>query len=286
VSARPPVIIIGMHRSGTTMVTRMLQELGLFVGAKTDENWEPPFFRHVNDWLLTQCGGRWDHPEPIRDLIDSPRVRELVTDYLKSYVNGPRAASFFGLRGLRRRGREAIMSGPWGWKDPRNTFTLPLWLDVFPRAKVIHIYRHGIDVANSLARRWKKSIEKRSARFDSRRRMYAIRPQSGGFAESYRCGTLEGALMLWEEYVNEARRHVSAMGEAAFEIQYESFLDDPAKALVQLAAFARLGATREQIMRTAGGVKRERAYAYREENGLVQFAHEKAARLAACGYSA
>ncbi|MCS5697200.1 sulfotransferase [Desulfofundulus thermocisternus] len=31
---RPPIIIIGMHRSGTNMLTRMLEELGLFVGER------------------------------------------------------------------------------------------------------------------------------------------------------------------------------------------------------------------------------------------------------------
>lgn len=31
-----PVIIAGMHRSGTTMITRMLEEAGLFVGKRKD----------------------------------------------------------------------------------------------------------------------------------------------------------------------------------------------------------------------------------------------------------
>ena len=39
---------------------------------------------------------------------------------------------------------------PWGWKDPRNVFTLPLWLRVFPEAKIIYIVRNGVDVAASL----------------------------------------------------------------------------------------------------------------------------------------
>ena len=29
-----PIIILGMHRSGTTMITKMLENLGLFVGAE------------------------------------------------------------------------------------------------------------------------------------------------------------------------------------------------------------------------------------------------------------
>jgi len=43
-SGRPPIVIIGMHRSGTSIVTRMLGQLGLFVGKKKDMNHEALFF--------------------------------------------------------------------------------------------------------------------------------------------------------------------------------------------------------------------------------------------------
>ena len=285
-SGRPPVIIIGMHRSGTTMVTRMLASLGLFVGARTDENCEPHFFRYINDWLLTQCGGRWDEPTAMCHLLNSPRARALVVDYLRSYLCSPRCVSFFGMRGLWQRGRESAMAGMWGWKDPRNTFTLPLWLELFPEARVIHVYRHGIDVAKSLVTRWEKSIRKRVVRFLSRRPLYVLRPQSGGFAESYRCATLEGALSLWEEYVTESRRHVAAMGSNAIEVQFETFLDQPAPTLERLASFAGLDSASEQIVRTASGARRERAFAYRDQNDLLSFARQKADQLAAGGYTA
>jgi hypothetical protein len=39
-----PVIILGMHRSGTTMVTKLLEEVGLFVGDRLDENHEAVLF--------------------------------------------------------------------------------------------------------------------------------------------------------------------------------------------------------------------------------------------------
>lgn len=185
-----------------------------------------------------------------------------------------------------RGGREAVMMGPWGWKDPRNTFTLPLWLDLFPRAKVIHIFRHGIDVAKSLSTRWEKSVRKRETRFQSRRRLYAVRPQTGGFAESYRCATLEGALALWEEYVTEARRHVALLGSAGVEVQYESFLEQPGPTLERLAEFAGLTPTREEVANSASGVRRERAFAYREESDLLRFARQNADQLAVCGYTA
>ena len=40
-----------------------------------------------------------------------------------------------------------------GMEDSRSTLTLPVWLSIFPEARVIHIVRNGIDVGMSLQRR-------------------------------------------------------------------------------------------------------------------------------------
>lgn len=39
-----PIIILGMHRSGTTMITQLLENLGLFVGTEKEVNHEALFF--------------------------------------------------------------------------------------------------------------------------------------------------------------------------------------------------------------------------------------------------
>ena len=51
-SNRPPVIILGMHRSGTSMITGFLQKLGLFVGEELDDNNESLFFFKLNHWMF------------------------------------------------------------------------------------------------------------------------------------------------------------------------------------------------------------------------------------------
>jgi hypothetical protein len=56
-SACYPIIIISMHRPGTTMIDRMLEDLGLFVGKRREENHEALFFKRNNDWLLKKSGG-------------------------------------------------------------------------------------------------------------------------------------------------------------------------------------------------------------------------------------
>ena len=55
-----PIIIVGMHRSGTTMITDMLQQLGLFMGWVLQENSEALFFVQRNERLMNACGGSWE----------------------------------------------------------------------------------------------------------------------------------------------------------------------------------------------------------------------------------
>jgi hypothetical protein len=41
----------------------------------------------------------------------------------------------------------------WGWKDPRNSLTLPFWQRLIPRMRYVLCLRNPIDVAASLRRR-------------------------------------------------------------------------------------------------------------------------------------
>ena len=45
--------------------------------------------------------------------------------------------------------------------------TLPIWLSLFPEARLIYIVRHGVDVASSLMVRERKLLQKRKERFES-----------------------------------------------------------------------------------------------------------------------
>jgi hypothetical protein len=78
-TARPPVIVIGMHRSGTSLVAGMLAQLGVYMGpiqlpaAEAGERNEGLFTSgyaeaeelHVlNERLLARAGGSWCVPGP------------------------------------------------------------------------------------------------------------------------------------------------------------------------------------------------------------------------------
>jgi hypothetical protein len=286
-STYSPVIIIGMHRSGTTMITRLLETIGLFVGKRKEGNHEAMFFHRINEWLISQCGGFWDHPEPIHELIENMDIRASVTNYIDRYLlQSPRTIGFLGWRKYLRYGNLYDLDFPWGWKSPLNTYTLPLWLDLFPDARVIHIYRHGVDVAQSLrirGRRQMRPTRLQQVYYDLPF-LHWIRPKPGSFIESVRCDSLEGGLSLWEVYLSEARRHIGPMGEQAIEVKYEDFLVEPTQTLKGLAAFCGVTAGHTTVDQVANRVQTDRAYAYRRDPELRAFADQVANRLVAQSY--
>ena len=60
---RSPVILIGTHRSGTTMLAQMLEELGVFLGRGDQAHHEALFFKRINRWIYSQVNATWDRPD-------------------------------------------------------------------------------------------------------------------------------------------------------------------------------------------------------------------------------
>ncbi len=94
-----PIIVVGMHRSGTTMLVRQLEALGLFMGSKKESNYESTFFLNINRWLMTQTGGAWDNPQSIHYLLQNEKARRNIGAYIARYC--PDSASDF-VPGLRK----------------------------------------------------------------------------------------------------------------------------------------------------------------------------------------
>jgi hypothetical protein len=275
------VIVIGAHRSGTSALSQVLAALGVFVGARLDPNQEPWFFLRLNDWLLAQCGGRWDHPDVVDDLLADPELRALAGEHLAFSMRTPRAAGYLGVGGYLRTRRIDRLDRPWGFKDPRNTFTLPLWLDLFPDARILHIHRHGVDVAQSLVRRHRAHLGRSRVQFARNRPLLAFLPKRAGFGESPRCATLEGAFGLWEDYVGRARRQVAELGEQALEFRFEDLALDPREVVTRIAAFCGLRPDRAAIERASGLMSAERATAHSRDPELEAFARTMADRVTA-----
>lgn len=266
------------------MVTRVLEELGLFMGWLKESNDEAWFFHKLNIWLLAQAGGSWECPGAIRHVVEAPDVRASVVEYLEMMMSSPRAASYMGLGRYVRLGSVMKMEGVWGWKDPRNTFTLPVWLELFPEARIINVVRHGVDVAESLRKRHEWGYARLAQRMRLMRPVLRWWIGTKPLLPSGRCKTLEGGFTLWEEYMREARKHVEALGERAMEIKYEDFLAEPEGPVRALCEFCGLEVGQERLGAAVKGIKRERAYAYREHPELVGYAEGVRDRLAEWGY--
>ena len=283
-TGRRPVIIIGMHRSGTSMLSQALEAAGLFLGwRQLPEHQEAQFFLRLNMWVMLQTSAGWETPESVRYLLDRPQAREAVVEYLRFALRSPRAMSYLGpVRYGRHRSVERL-DEPWGWKDPRTTFTLPLWLDIFPNAKIVHVVRHGVDVAESLRVR-QRAIEHDSLdRFRRQRRHHLFRTKLSELTPGLRFESLEEGLSLWERYTREASQAVTRLGERALELRYEDFLASPAQCIDDLAEFCGLDDTSKAVAAVAH-VDADRAFAYRESPELRAFAEQNADRLGARGY--
>ncbi|MFT5239387.1 MAG: hypothetical protein ACI9X0_000347 [Kiritimatiellia bacterium] len=197
---RAPLIVIGMHRSGTSMMSRMLHQSCYFMGERKTGNSEAVYFQQINRNIFTNNCVTWDKPtcEWEFQTMQLDRI-----DFLRSYL-GLNPASWMSV------------FGNWGWKDPRNTFTLPFWLNLYPKAKVLHIYRHGVDVALSLNKRAKSMPEDH--------RDYSTRVQS-----------LRQCFLLWEEYVVRAMSY--NLGGQMLSLKYENIIRGDADDIGALEAF-------------------------------------------------
>ncbi|MGI9604127.1 MAG: sulfotransferase [Acidimicrobiales bacterium] len=141
----PPIAITGMHRSGTSMITRGLHAAGLALGGEealidaADDNpegfWENKHIVECNDELLELAGGSWDNPPELLPVaVDDPRLGSVA------------GAATDALAALRQHDH-------WGFKDPRTCLTARYWLDLEPDLRFVVCVRHPLEVALSLKRR-------------------------------------------------------------------------------------------------------------------------------------
>jgi hypothetical protein len=274
-----PIVVMGMHRSGTRVVVEVLDKLGIFMGADRQGDAESVTFMMINEWLFHQCGAFWSEPMSVHFMLSQPEVvEELATsarNALRSQLN-----QYAGSSGLHL--ATAGPLPPFGWKDPRNTFTLPVWKQVFPHLRAIHIVRHGVDVAASLARRHADAL--RAAMGGSAASaLTVIRDPAFGVLSSRRGWTLTEALTMWEQYVEKARLECAALGERALEVRYEDVLTQPQRVIPGIAKFCGVPVPAEGA--SVGGLEPSRAFAFRRSPQLVAFAGSSRDTLARCGYA-
>jgi GT2 family glycosyltransferase len=148
---KPPataVLVLGMARSGTSAITRLLALLGVELGPA--EALLPPiagenakgFFEHrplmrINKELLQRLGGSWERPpHPLPGWELDPGFEDL-----RERARALLAADFAAAR-------------LWGFKDPRTSLTLPFWNQLLgDRVSYVICQRRPLDSARSLEHR-------------------------------------------------------------------------------------------------------------------------------------
>jgi hypothetical protein len=263
---RPPVVVIGMHRSGSSMLVRCMEKLGFFAGLSQDQNAESEYFQILNRWIFWQVNATWDNPFCFRFVSDF--LRSVTVRALELRVASPDRQNYLGYEKASRIRDLRKLDFPWGWKDPRNTFTVEFWQQVFPGLRVIHIYRNPVDVAASLRERAlarRTAIEARIAA----QGLESLLAANVQFETSSRVVNLAEGVDLWEAYAEKAISVCAALGANALSVQYEDLLDRPAELLAEIANFAGLSAGVERLQEVASTINAGRRYAFTEDPELV-----------------
>ena len=141
------ILILGMHRSGTSAVAKSMECLGASLGPHAEwygpDNpkgfWEDQDVWAFNEQVLTLLGRSWHDPQPITYLADwlaQSNAVEISTRILKDRLSG---TPIFAL------------------KEPRLCRLLPMWrlaaLKAGADVSVVHVVRHPLAVAASLTKR-------------------------------------------------------------------------------------------------------------------------------------
>jgi hypothetical protein len=146
------VVVLGMHRSGTSLLTNLLHVLGvdlgeeLLAGDAYNEmgHWENEGIYRIQNDLMNEIARDWGdygiaYPFPI-DWTRLPNL-QVYKDKLISIVTKEMAAA----------------KGLWGFKDPRTCRLLPLWKQIFEELQLQPLYvlavRDPAVVVDSLLKR-------------------------------------------------------------------------------------------------------------------------------------
>jgi len=97
--ADAPVILLGMHRSGTTMVAELLDHLGLFLGEELESNHEALYFLELNAELFRRCNATWDQPLPMTTFFRHRPAVELSLACVASDLRSKNFRRFTGAKG-------------------------------------------------------------------------------------------------------------------------------------------------------------------------------------------
>lgn len=139
------LLVLGMHRSGTSALTRVLNLMGASLGEGFEElgeneanpkgYWERTDFAVFDQELLEACGKDWYYLADIEKRLVEVGHQERRQQKARQML------------------AKLDQHSPWVVKDPRMSVLMPFWRPLLSRPVVIITYRDPIEIAESLARR-------------------------------------------------------------------------------------------------------------------------------------
>ncbi len=148
------IIVVGMHRSGTSVISRSLSVLNIPLGnnlmTADDSNpkgyYEDMDIYELNERLLWHIGQLWDTSEPLPIDVHSSLYEK------------------FGSEAIELIKTKMINTDIFSFKDPRNSIFLPFWKKVIEtlniQIKYIFVFRNPLSVIDSLFKRDEFTREK------------------------------------------------------------------------------------------------------------------------------
>lgn len=136
------IVVLGMHKSGTSLVAEMLHHSGVDMGDfdlvfdyDDGNKFERQEFREINDVLLGSAGIQSQDVRPVRRFggMEESRAREEI---------------------LRLREKHG---DHWGFKDPRTCFTLEFWDRILPEPRYVFIFRDPREVVQHYSKRFQNT---------------------------------------------------------------------------------------------------------------------------------
>tara|TARA_B100000212_G_scaffold267506_1_gene206937 strand:- start:5201 stop:6037 length:837 start_codon:yes stop_codon:yes gene_type:complete len=275
-----PVVVVGMHRSGTSLVSRILDDCGVMMGKDLQEDHESLFFISLNEWIYENAGASWERPGALSELTNLPVAMEAIEEYVRKRLSS---------RSSRRYSGKSLKNGlfdmeeRWGWKDPRNGPSLPLWRSIWPDMKVIHVIRHGVDVAASLKMRNSVHWEGDVSRFKKWLPTYSWRSSKSPIMRGQRSSTMEGALSFWSEQL-EMESEILASIEDKHVVRYEELLSSPRDSITKILEYVSIKPNEERLSLIEETINPSRAFAFMNDPELLEFAEKNAETLEKHGY--
>jgi hypothetical protein len=156
------VVVLGMHRSGTSLVSSMLHSMGIRMGdpvhlerrdpeSQPHGYWEDQDFVSLNRQIIRQAGGHWHQPPPRAKIL---RAGAGFGEAMGKLIE-TKEKRWQWLRDTSMGGEEEQSLIGWGWKDPRSCLTMEAWWPYLAGRDVrfVRVRREVGAIIDSLTRR-------------------------------------------------------------------------------------------------------------------------------------